>query len=121
MAVLVAEDGQVENRVLNVPAGLPTSSLVEAANFLNSRIRGKTLADLRAEIEGAVVEGQAELDQLHCRRSMPRASPAGRAVTPKNASSIVRGHVPIFWTTCMRSKIWSACARCSVRWKPNVV
>src|SRR5262249_20712889 len=27
LAVLVAEDGQVENRVLNVPAGLPTSSL----------------------------------------------------------------------------------------------
>jgi heat-inducible transcriptional repressor len=64
LAVLVAEDGQVENRVLNVPPGLPTSSLTEAANFLNARIRGKTLADLQAEIEKAVVEGQAELDQL---------------------------------------------------------
>jgi heat-inducible transcriptional repressor len=64
LAVLVAEDGQVENRVLNVPTGLPTSALVEAANFLNSRIRGKTLADLRAEIERAVAAGQAELDQL---------------------------------------------------------
>src|SRR5689334_12683859 len=64
LAVLVAEDGQVENRVLNVPQGLPTSSLTEAANFLNARIRGKTLADLRAEIEKAVAEGQAELDQL---------------------------------------------------------
>ena len=47
LAVLVAEDGQVENRVLNVPAGLPTSALVEAGNFLNARIRGKTLAELR--------------------------------------------------------------------------
>ena len=64
LAVLVAEDGQVENRVLNVPTGLPTSSLTEAANFLNARIRGKTLADLQAEIEKAVAEGQAELDQL---------------------------------------------------------
>jgi heat-inducible transcriptional repressor len=64
LAVLVAEDGQVENRVLNVPPGLPTSSLTEAANFLNARIRGKTLADLRLEIENAVAEGQAELDQL---------------------------------------------------------
>ena len=64
LAVLVAEDGQVENRVLNVPPGLPTSSLTEAANFLNARIRGKTLADLQAEIEKAVAEGQAELDQL---------------------------------------------------------
>jgi heat-inducible transcriptional repressor len=40
LAVLVAEDGQVENRVLNVPPGLPTSSLTEAAIFLNARIRG---------------------------------------------------------------------------------
>ena len=64
LAVLVAEDGQVENRVLNVPSGLPTSSLVEAGNFLNARLRGKSLAELRDEIEKAVAEGQAELDQL---------------------------------------------------------
>jgi heat-inducible transcriptional repressor len=64
LAVLVAEDGQVENRVLNVPPGLPTSSLVEASNFLNARIRGKSLAELRNEIESAVKEGEAELDAL---------------------------------------------------------
>ena len=64
LAVLVAEDGQVENRVLNVPAGLPSSALIEAGNFLNSRIRGKTLDELRIEIETAVTQGKAELDQL---------------------------------------------------------
>jgi heat-inducible transcriptional repressor len=64
LAVLVAEDGQVENRVLNVPAGLPTSALVEAGNFLNARIRGKTLAELHTEIESSVTQGKAELDQL---------------------------------------------------------
>ena len=64
LAVLVAEDGQVENRVLNVPAGLPSSALVEAGNFLNSRIRDKTLDELRLEIENAVTQGKAELDQL---------------------------------------------------------
>ena len=46
LVVMVAEDGQVENRVLPVPAGLPTSSLVEAGNFLNARLRGKTVAVL---------------------------------------------------------------------------
>ncbi len=64
LAVLVAEDGQVENRVLNVPAGLPSSALIEAGNFLNSHIRGKTLDELRVEIENAVTQGKAELDQL---------------------------------------------------------
>jgi heat-inducible transcriptional repressor len=64
LVVLVGEDGQVENRVLNVPVGLPTSALIEAGNFLNARIRGRTLADVKAEIERRLKEGQAELDQL---------------------------------------------------------
>jgi heat-inducible transcriptional repressor len=64
LAVLVGEDGQVENRVLNVAAGVPTSALTEAANFLNAHIRGKTLSELRTEIEAALTQGQAELDQL---------------------------------------------------------
>src|SRR4030081_3372926 len=41
LVVLVAEDGQVENRVIVVPVGLPTSALVEAANFLNAHVRGR--------------------------------------------------------------------------------
>ena len=64
LVVLVAEDGQVENRVLGIPVGLPTSALIEAANFLNARIRGRTLAEVRTEIEQRLQEGQAELDEL---------------------------------------------------------
>src|SRR6266704_3262677 len=64
LIVLVAEDGQVENRVLTLPAGLPSSALVEAANFLNARIRGRTLAEAKAELERALEAGRAELDQL---------------------------------------------------------
>ena len=64
LVVLVAEDGQIENRVLNIPAGLPTSALIEAGNFLNARMRGRTLAEVKAEIEQRLKEGQAELDEL---------------------------------------------------------
>ncbi|MEW6452981.1 MAG: heat-inducible transcriptional repressor HrcA [Pseudomonadota bacterium] len=64
LVVLVAEDGQVENRVVQLPIGLPTSALTEAGNFLNSRIRGKTLGEVRGELEKALAAGQAELDQL---------------------------------------------------------
>jgi heat-inducible transcriptional repressor len=64
LVVLVAEDGQVENRILNLPPGLPTSALTEATNFLNARVRGRTLADARNDLETALVAGQAELDQL---------------------------------------------------------
>jgi len=64
LAVLVADDGQVENRVINVPAGLPTSALTEASNFLNAHVRGRTLDEAKAELEKAIEAGKAELDSL---------------------------------------------------------
>ncbi|HEY2526956.1 MAG TPA: heat-inducible transcriptional repressor HrcA [Xanthobacteraceae bacterium] len=64
LVVLVAEDGQIENRVLKVPVGLPTSALTEASNFLNAHIRGKTLTEARTELERALELQQAELDEL---------------------------------------------------------
>jgi heat-inducible transcriptional repressor len=64
LVVMVAEDGQVENRVVNLPIGMPTSALVEASNFLNARIRGKTLSEVRTELEKARAAAQAELDAL---------------------------------------------------------
>ena len=64
LVVLVSEDGQVENRVINVPAGLPVSSLTEASNFLNAHVRGLTLAEAKAELENALAAGKAELDEL---------------------------------------------------------
>jgi heat-inducible transcriptional repressor len=64
LVILVGEDGQVENRVLNIPLGLPSSALIEAANFVNARIRGRTLEEVKAEIEAKLKEGEAKLDQL---------------------------------------------------------
>jgi heat-inducible transcriptional repressor len=64
LVILVGEDGQVENRVLITPIGLPTSALIEAANFLNARIRGHTLDEVKAEIQRTLTENKAELDAL---------------------------------------------------------
>ena len=64
LVVLVAEDGQVENRVLTLQPGVPSSALTEASNFLNARIRGRTLAEARLELETTLKQNQAELDQL---------------------------------------------------------
>jgi heat-inducible transcriptional repressor len=64
LVVLVAEDGQVENRIVAIPPGLPTSSLTEAGNFINAHIRGRTLPDAKVELERALEASQAELDQL---------------------------------------------------------
>lgn len=64
LVVLVAEDGQVENRIVTLPPGLPSSALTEASNFLNRNIRGLTLMEARAELERALEAGRAELDLL---------------------------------------------------------
>lgn len=64
LVILVGEDGQVENRVLTLPPGVPSSAIIEAGNFLNARIRGRTLAEARLELETALGEARAELDQL---------------------------------------------------------
>ena len=64
LAILVGEDGQVENRVVDLPAGLPASALVEAANYLNAHLQGRTLSQVRTELERIKAVDQAELDQL---------------------------------------------------------
>ncbi|HEY5794517.1 MAG TPA: heat-inducible transcriptional repressor HrcA [Bosea sp. (in: a-proteobacteria)] len=67
LVVLVADDGTVENRLLALPPGLPASALTEAANFLNARIMGKTLGELRDEIARHRAQMEQELDALTAR------------------------------------------------------
>lgn len=64
LAILVGGDGSVENRVIDLPPELPATALIEAANYINARLEGLTLADaatrLRREIDG----DRATLDTL---------------------------------------------------------
>jgi len=64
LVVLVGEDQAVENRVIALPHGLPPSALAEAANYLNTRVRGFTIAEARAHIEKELQSSKAELDEL---------------------------------------------------------
>ena len=64
LVVLVADDGSVENRVVSLPPGLPASALTEATNFLNARVQGRTLAELRAELTASRVQVEREIDAL---------------------------------------------------------
>jgi heat-inducible transcriptional repressor len=90
LAILVSEDGSVENRILPVPADLPPSSLIEASNYLNARLRGRTLAQVRDDIETSRTAAQSELDALTARLvAAGLASWAGPAGAAQNL--IVRG------------------------------
>ncbi len=62
LAVLVGEDGSVENRVIDLPPGLPPSALVEAGNYMSAMLGGLTLFQARARIERELVAERAALD-----------------------------------------------------------
>ncbi|QPC86248.1 heat-inducible transcriptional repressor HrcA [Mesorhizobium sp. NBSH29] len=64
LAVLVSQNGDVENRVVDLPAGVTTSQLHEASNFLNAHIRGRTLSEARIEIARLRKDTKAALDTL---------------------------------------------------------
>ncbi len=67
LMVLVGEDGSLENRLLPLPPGLPASALLEASNYLNARLRGRSLTELKLEIEAHRQDMESELDQLTAR------------------------------------------------------
>ncbi len=64
LTVLVSHGGDVENRVIDLPAGITVSQLHEASNFLNAHIRGRTLGEARADIARLQEETRAALDTL---------------------------------------------------------
>ncbi len=64
LMVLVNEAGDVENRLVAIPPGLPGSALVQAANFLNAQMVGRTLADAEKQALAKIEAKRGELDDL---------------------------------------------------------
>ena len=64
LVVLITDDGLVENRVLELPPEVPPSALVEAGNFLNARLVGRTLEDARAAVLIEIESKRTQLDEL---------------------------------------------------------
>jgi len=67
LAVMVFEDGQVENRLMRLSPGLTPSALQEASNFLAARLKGRTLVQAQAEIRAELDRARSELAQTAAR------------------------------------------------------
>ena len=67
LVVMVNEDGIVENRVVELPPGIPAASLMSASNYLSARLVGRTLAEARAEILKEIEQQRSQLDLLTAR------------------------------------------------------
>ncbi len=90
LVVLVDESGHVENRIITIPKGLPTAALVEASNFLNDHLRGRTLAEARAELQARSDAQRRELDSL-TKRLVDEGLAAWSGARDDAATLIVRG------------------------------
>ena len=90
LVVMVDEQGGVENRVIDLPLGMPASSLVEASNFMASRLVGRTLSEARKETLDEIRNQKGRLDELTA-----KVVEAGLATWSDNSASsgvlIVRG------------------------------
>lgn len=67
LAVIVSGAGQVENRLLEVSAGVTASTLSRAANYLNARIADKTLQQAADHIRAELQRDKSLLDALTAR------------------------------------------------------
>jgi len=89
LVILVSGDGQVENRVIDIPPGVPPSALTEAANYLNTRSAGRTLSELRRRVTDEMTADRGQLDVLTA--GVVEAGLATWTDMPRGGALIVRG------------------------------
>ena len=64
LAIMVDEKGMVENRLIELPPGILPSSLIEAGNYLSSRMVGRNLSEATSDIENEIAQNKTKLDLL---------------------------------------------------------
>ncbi len=62
LAVMVGQDGQIENRILELSEPTPGSVLEQASNYITARLSGRTLADAAAAMTAEINSGRSALD-----------------------------------------------------------
>ena len=62
LAVLVGEDGAIENRVVELPIGLHPGALEEASNYITSHLAGRTLTEAERLLRADIATGRSALD-----------------------------------------------------------
>ena len=87
--ILVTDDGSIENRILEVPLGFPSSALTQAGNYLNHRLQGHTLSEAKSIILQELGEDKANLDELT--QKIVTLGLGSWAETPSGGTLIVRG------------------------------
>ena len=105
MAILVGQDGSVENRVVPLPSGLTASTLTQASNYLANLVAGRTVAEARALIREQHKQSLAALDELT--RSLVETGLAtlSQGSTPQSPTVIVRGRANLLNDTMQSEEL----------------
>ena len=64
LAVLVFQNGLVENRILELEQDAPSTALTAASNYLNGKLSGKTLGVAEQDIQREIATNQIQLDAI---------------------------------------------------------
>ena len=64
LAVLVSEQGTVENRLMEVPAGVSSSALIQAGNYITAKLSGRSIEDIQQTLEKEHAARKSDLDKL---------------------------------------------------------
>jgi heat-inducible transcriptional repressor len=89
LVILVGADGQVENRVIDLPPGVPPSAMQQAGNYLNAHLAGRGLGELRRIVSDDMATNRTELDVLS--QQVVEAGLATWTGEGRGGSLIVRG------------------------------
>lgn len=64
LAILVGEDGAVENRVVEIDPSFPSSALERASHYITSHLTGRTLAEADQAMRAEISAGESQLDKV---------------------------------------------------------
>ena len=93
LVILVGADGQVENRVIDLPPGVPPSALVQAGNYLNAHLGSRSLGELRRVASEEIAANRTALDALT--QQVVEAGLATWTGDARGGSLIVRGQAKL--------------------------
>ena len=64
LVVLVDKEGNVENRIIDISDGTPDIIFEHASNYINSKIKGQSIEDLKKSINKEIELHRLEIDSL---------------------------------------------------------
>ena len=99
LVILVGEDGSVENRVIEVPRGLPPSTFAQASNYLSTRFQGKTIDEVQRFVRDEMQSLRRELDEISARVVEAGFAQWSGAADADDKTLIVRGQANLIENT----------------------